>query len=480
VLLGTALGSLLLADPVAAQGYRGSFRTHLNYLQLRPAVADSVPWESVPGSGTRRFLSDGSPVTCLSGYCRFLRSGEELGVVPLMEDLELNVWPGVVGLRGYVHVRARQPLGDYELWPRSDKGFEALAAYAEYSRPSFRVKGGRLWKTSSLGFYNLDGGDLLVRLPSRLQLEAYGGIALVRGLGERHTGDLLSTVEPLTPADDAYIVGAQARWRPMPWFGGSFMYQRETRTDGDGLYSERVAGNLRLRALRTNVELDVKYNIATEEFNEARARVVSPLGTRFIAAGEIRHYRPFFPLWTIWGVFSPVGLDEARAGATWTNPNGRYSAHLFGGYRKYSDTNVESPASPVRDDGWRVQAGGSLVPREDWRVAGEYRLEVGFGASRSGLDLTLSRSMEDRGHFTARGTAFQSLSEFQVGEGTVVGVGADGTFGLERIRVSAGGMIYRHSYSDRPQFLTWDQLRAHLTLEVPIGEDPGLVGRRQR
>ncbi len=473
---------LLIPFSLEAQGYRGSFRTYLNYVDFRQAVVDSVPMESVPGEGPTRVLPDGTPVVCGSGHCRYYRSGDELGVIPLMEDLELNLWPGVKGLRGYVHLRARQSLGDNNLWPRYDKSFEVLAAYAEYSGQAVRVQGGRLWKTGSLGFYNFDGADLLIRLPTRLQVEAYGGLALVRGLNERHTGDLLTTAEPLGPQEDAWVLGAQARWRPSRWLSAAATYQREAPRGGveDAIYSERLAGNLRLLLFRASLELDAKYDLASREINEARARLLAPLGARLTGTAEVRRYRPFFPLWSIWGVFSPVGFDEARVGATWSAEGGRLSTHVFGGYRSYRETHAGSPTSPVRDDGWRVQAGGAFKPSQDWTVAGDYQIEVGYGASRSSVDLSLTRALDGGGHVAARGTVFRRLSEFQVGEGTGFGVGADAGYDLSAVTLTGGAMIYRHSFGDRPQYLDWNQLRAHLTLEVPIGDEPGMESRRER
>ena len=38
-------------------------------------------------------------------------------------------------------------------------------------------------------------------------------------------------------------------------------------------------------------------------------------------------------------------------------------------------------------------------------------------------------------------------------------------------------MVYKHTQSDRPSILDLNQTRMSLTLEIPIGRDPGLAGR---
>ena len=153
---------LLLARPVPgdAQGYRGWARTYVSYVEIQELVLDSLPEEQVPGLEARRELTDGTRAVCTDGFCRYYRSGSTLGVAPLIQDVQLNFWGGTPGLRGYVHLRARQPLGPNPLWPRSDQRLEALAAYVEYRRSGTRVRAGRLWQTSPLGFYNFDGSTL--------------------------------------------------------------------------------------------------------------------------------------------------------------------------------------------------------------------------------------------------------------------------------------------------------------------------------
>ena len=158
LLLFALVALLSLPAQVQAQGINGRARTYLSYIQVRDLVLDSVPEGGVSGEGTQRALSNGTPASCGDAYCQFYRSGPEASVVPLLQDLELNVWTGITGLRAYAHVRVREPLGDLEIWPRSQERFEALAAYVEYGRSFYRIQAGRKWETTALGFYGIDFG----------------------------------------------------------------------------------------------------------------------------------------------------------------------------------------------------------------------------------------------------------------------------------------------------------------------------------
>jgi len=477
-LLISLLGILALPGLSMGQGFNGRARTYVSYLDIQQTVVDSLPEAQVPGDGTQRTLADGTRVTCSDGFCRYFKSGSTLGVAPLIQDLELNFWTGVTGLRAYTHIRGRAPLGDDKIWPRSDREFEALAAYLEYNRSVYRVQVGRIWQTTALGFYNFDGGAAQLRLPHGLDVNVYGGLSLLRGLNQRHTSSLLSSVEPLGPKEDAYLVGIHGRWRPYSNLATSFTYQREESKDSNLLYSERIAGSARLLMAGTTLDLEVKYDLATEATNLFRLAVSVPLGAGLRASGEIRKYRPFFDLWTIWGVFSPVGFREAKGRLDWMGLNGRVGAFAYGSYREYEDTDVSKAATLViQDESWRLGGGARYAVREKLTLNGEYRYDVGYGASRSGGDLSLRRSFGGSTYLAIQGTAFETFSEFRVGSGRVFGGGLQGATPLGSANLQAGAMFYKHIQDERPSALDLNQLRLHMNLEIPIGKDPGLGGR---
>jgi hypothetical protein len=469
-----------LAVPVQAssQGINGRARTYVSYLNLRELVLDSVPESGVEGVGSQRVLADGTRVSCSEEYCQFFRSGEGFDVAPLLQDIELNGWSGITGLRGYAHIRLRKPLGDRVAWPRSDQAFEALAAYVDYSRGPVRLQAGRIWDTSPLGFFNYDGGAFSFRLPSRLEIRAFGGRSLLRGLNQPHRSDLITSVESLGPEENAYLLGGYARWRPHPALTTSFTYQRETMIQAEDLYSERVAGSARLLVEKLTVEMEVKYDLAQGQTNLARFSLSRPLSTGLRGTAEVKKYVPFFQLWTLWGAFSPVGFTEGRARLDWMRADGRLAAHAYGGYRKYAGTDAEAPpAYGIQDESWRLAVGGRYRVKDDLTASGELRYDEGYGSIRSGGDLAVRQQLDSERYLAIQGTAFETFSEFRVGSGRVMGIGLQGGMPLGPSKLQAGAMYYRHTAEDRPAILDLNQARINLSVEIPIGSDPGLAGR---
>jgi hypothetical protein len=476
------LGLLLcVGAPAAGQGVNGRARTFISYFQVRQFLLDSVSSELAPGEGVQRELTDGTRANCGPSYCQYYRSGPEISVIPILQDVELNVWTGITGLRGYAHFRGRIPQGDKKLWPRSEENFEAVSAYVEYSRSFYRIQAGRIWQTTALGFFNYDGGSLALQLPKGLAVDLYGGLALVRGLNQRHSTALISSVESLEPRFDSYLGGIHARWRPTPGLTTSVTYQQEGTRRANDLYSERVAGSARILLGSATFEGELKYDLAGKTANLARLRVSAPLGGGFRGHAEVRKYVPYFELWTIWGAFSPVGFQEAQGRLDWVSSGGRLSWHAYSSHRKYEETHAK-PSSPdleLRDDGWRLGAGLRLSMSEDLILSGEYRRDVGFGASGNGGDLSLQRFIGTDTYIALQGTAIETFSEFRVGSGQVIGGGILGQTRLGPASVRASAMLYRHRQTGRPSILDLNQARMHLTIEIPIGKDPGVAGRRE-
>ncbi|MGD2122181.1 MAG: hypothetical protein PVJ76_10580 [Gemmatimonadota bacterium] len=472
------LGLLTLPAQVSGQGFNGRARTYVSYLNLQELVLDSLPESGVEGEGSQRVLPDGTRVTCGEEYCHYYRSGSGFDVAPLLQDIELNAWSGITGLRGYAHVRLRKPLGDRVVWPRSDQAFEALAAYVDYSRGPVRLQAGRIWDSNPLGFFNYDGGAFSVRLPSRLEIRAFGGRSLLRGLNQPHRSDLITSVESLGPDENAYLAGVHARWRPHSALSASLTYQRETMIQANDLYSERIGGSARVLLKQATLEMEVKYDLAQGQTNLARVSLSHPLGHGLRGTGELKKYVPFFQLWTLWGAFSPVGYTEGRARLDWMREDGRLAAHAYGGYRKYAGTGADAPSVyGIRDDSWRLAVGGQYRLQDDLTASGELRYDEGYGSTRSGGDLSLMKQLHRDRYLAIQGTAFETFSEFRVGSGRVIGVGLQGGTPLGPSKVQAGAMYYRHSTEERPTILDLNQARAHLSVEIPIGSDPGLAGR---
>lgn len=481
-LLVTLVLLACLPAPGLSQGFNGRARTYLSGLQIREWVLDSVPAGWVGGSGAQRVLADGTPAVCNPDFCTFYRSGHALGVIPVLQDVEINAWPGITGLRAYAHLRLRESIGEWRrIWPGMEERFEAMSAWVEYTRSFYRLQAGRIWKTSALGFYNYDGGTISLRLPTHLDVAVFGGLSLVRGAVDLRPSGLLSPVEPLGPREDAYLGGAEARWRPFPALSASFIYQREEATHSGDLFSERMGGSARLLFRGASLEVEGKYDLAREEVNLARAAVTSPVFLGLQARAEARRYRPYFDLWTLWGAFSPVGYDEIRGRLDWSHPSARASLFAYGAYRAYEETGAKPSEGPaLRDDGWRMGAGGRLAFSEGLALSAEYRYDEGFGATRHGGDLSLQRWFGAGTFVALTGTAFETFSEFQVGAGRVWGGGLSAGLPLGPASLSGSFLAYKHRPVDRPGQLDLNQIRASLILEIPFGQDPGLRGRGNR
>lgn len=469
---------LMLATSAAAQGVRITGVSTARYAQLATAAPDSVPIESAAGTGSLRLAPDGTVVRCTEGFawCYFLGAGERLSTIPLIQDVRASAWGFGEGVRAYAHVRGRTAVGEADaLWPEADDPLDVLSAYVELDRASYRVRLGRQWQTSSLGWYNFDGLAVAYRPVGQVTVEAFGGWSLMRGTNEYHD-DALEGIEPYFPSERAYILGALARVRPAPGMAGSLLYQREIRTDRGALYSERLAADGRVSFGRGAVSGAVEADLGAGWLNEARLRADVPLGNGFAAAAELRRYRPFFELWTIWGAFSPVGYGEGSGMLAWGEAD-RLGVRLTGAWRSYDQANAGLESSLLRTDGWRVGADAWWRAADAWTVSGAYRRHINFGAAQSEADAAVRRDWGEAGHAGAHGAVFQSIREFSLGEGLVAGFGADAAWRLNAdTRLSGSATFYRHLESPTPGTADWTQLRATVQLEWAVGQDPGMRG----
>ncbi len=465
------------AGSLSAQGFRITGVSTAQYIDARPLASDSVPISQALGTGTLRQTADGTIVSCTSAgsYCYFQRSGATLAAVPLIQDLEVSAWGLATGLRFYADLRGRAAAGDAaSYWPRAGDAFDALAAYLELDRTRYRVRVGRQWMTSGLGLYNFDGGDLVVRPLTGVSLEGYGGWSLANGLDESYTSNAISAVEPFAPDEGAYILGAQLHVRPTPRFSASALYQREIRRDRAGLYSERVAADARLLVRGFTLDGALQADLASGDVNEGRLRVRLPSLAGLAPTLQVRHYQPFFELWTIWGAFSPVGFDEATATLDWAAMNGRLALALHGGRRRYGDTGTGVEFAPLRKEGWTAGGDLTLRPASGWTALGSYDADIGFGAASTNETVSLRRELGAVGYLGVTGLAFQNAYEFQVGEGRVWGGGVTAGVRLtDAARVD--GNIYSYVHHDRGNAaVDWTQMRGQLQLSWSVGADPGM------
>lgn len=472
----------VLCAPLPAQGVRISGTTTVDYVDIQPLVLDSVPVAATSDSGLLRRGPDGIIVECMGAdaYCSYYRSAPRVSTAPVMQDLELSAWGLGTGISLYAEARARTSFGSAaDIWPFADDHFDLISGYAEMDRDTWRARLGRQWITSALGYYSYDGGSVLLSPRAGLTAQLYGGWGLAQGLSEPRTSSLISAVENLPPDDRGYIFGGLLNYRFGAAGGVSVQYQREIRTDFAGLYSERAAAAGDVRLGPAVVDAQIVYDFVSGDFNDARLHAQMPLGTQWNVSAQVRHYAPFFELWTIWGAFSPVGYNEEAISAGWASVDQRLRVNLSTSYRRYGDTDAGLGFLPLTNDGWTVGADGAWRVLPSWTLTGGYDVSVGFGASRSDFDAGVHWQRGSRLLLGVDGTAFQTVDEFSVGAGRVLGVALDGAVRMtDETNVRLDLAVYHHTGVDTPQLENWNQRRAMLVFGWTLGRDPGIPRNR--
>ncbi len=470
VVLAVACPALL-----CAQGYRITGVTSLQLVELRKLVLDSIESSSVPGTGQARTTVDGLPAQCpvVPTFCTFERSGARIAAAPVLQDLTIATWGWREGLSMHANVRARSQLGgtDELLYPRAGEHLQVLDAYAELDRETWRGRLGRQWITSGLGTYSIDGANALWRRDA-FSVEGWGGRALVAGLSDPYTSAQLAAVDNLPPPEQGYLFGARARYRPNPLLGGSIIYQRVILSDRSGLYAERLALDASSRQLPVTIDLGLNYDFSTGDWNEARARVGTGLGHTLAYSAELRHSRPYFELWTIWGAFSPVGFDEERATVDWVPRGSPFAVSVRGAYRTYAEAGTAVPG--VRTNGWR--AGGDVRWQGEGALSanGSYDIDIGNGASGSDMRAGARWSTSSDLSFGGQLAVTQNIYEFRIGTGRIYGASVDGALRLSPdVRLVADAALYQHVLTNGAVGPDWTQRRAALRFEWTMGRDPG-------
>lgn len=473
-----AIAGLLTCAPLVLAGQSGRIvgTTWAQFIDLRPLRIDSIPVSStILTTAGDRTTADGQPVQCsgTAAYCRILVSDRRAMASPIMQDLEFSGWGLGEGISAHAHLRARETLGADALpWPRANDRFDALDAYVNIERDQLRFRIGRQWTGGALGLYNFDGAAVAWQTGT-WRVEGIGGSSLVTGLNATHLSGDLAELDDLPPDERAWLMGARVRFRPSLRSSVAAEYQRTLRSDRAALYSERAS--LAASTTWAGVALDGEWtqDLLTNTINEGRLRAERALPKGLRGTLEGRRSRPFFELWSIWGAFSPVGFDEARAtlrrgfGARWTTSVG-------GGYRRYDETHAGLAAAPLREDGWRGTATALFTPNDRVTIAGDYAIDVGPGASRSDGSLGAEWSGE-RLSWGGTLSAVQSIFEYRLGTGRIYGAGLHGSYRIStETRVAADAAWYGHRMSGAALGTNWGQRRASVRLEWAVGRDPGV------
>ncbi len=467
-----------------AQEWRARATTRVQYVEARTLALDSVEFGVTTGSSDTQRQYNGIQVTCATGadYCYYYRSDETISSVPVWLDLDLNVFGfGVEGLRFYANTRFRGALGDSEqkFWPRTeDDHFDLFAAYLELNRPTWRVRLGRDYQTSGLGWYGYDGGSVLWRYrPVGLELEAYGGWGLERGLPERVTASALESLGDFQPVDDNYLFGFRGSARPVDGLTSEIIYQREIETDGSGISSERIGFEAAYVTPSRRLRLDghVDYDLAAGWWGKAGAKVGWTPNDLLYLEGRYLRYRPVFSLQTIWVAFTPVAYNGYGM-ALGIRPGYNLDIRLDAEKRMYDDSGAQVSFYETTDNSYRAGIWASWRPPmlTQWNVQGSYWLNWGFGSAISAGDLRVDYLAMPDLTLGARFSAFVQEWEFRIGEGQSWSLGLDARWRTRMGTLWAGVERYHNDRKeDAAQSEDWTQWRAVFGLSYYLGSEPG-------
>ncbi len=458
-----------------AQDFRGTLSNMARYVEMRPIARDTVDSLSTTIDERGRPSFEGRPVFCQGQTCTYFRPEPVEHTVGMSQDLTVTAWGfGVEGLSATIFLRARQDLAGDFTWPRYDDPFDAVLAYAEFARERYRVRAGRQRSLTGLGFYSFDGLSAFVNPSDWVTLEVYGGRSLARALEEpRH--EALGAIENFIPDNNAWLVGAAAELQAANGMAGSVRYQRELWSDRGALISERASVDFRSSILRiVNVEAAADYDVAFNRVGKAHVTLRRQLmNNRLSLEATGRRYLPFFELWTIWGVFSPVAYHEAELQAGWAATEA-IDLWASASLRRYEDAEAAVFIAPAEDETQRFALRARARLNDAWMVDGEYRLENGFGAFLSSGEASAAWTPSERLRAGVYATAFQQILEFRTGEAVVFGAGVTLDYELTRaLRLSGGGTFYRQAFDNRPSSIDWSQKRGWLGIEWSFGRDPG-------
>ncbi len=356
-------------------------------------TADSVPQSQVTtGPDGGPVSPDGFAVSCgFDTYCRFYRPGPVEQGLPASASTDLTMWGlGVPGLSLRVSARVLGDLTGDRVWPGTSPTFRLIEGYAEYVRGGLTARAGRFIDVSRLGSSGggLDGGRASWRF-GRLGLETGGylGWGFARGTVLSITSPAVNPLAEYRPDNRQIVAGAFASWRYSP-VDAQIEYRREVDPETDYFVSERAALSVAVAPGRgVRIAAGADRDLAQGVWGNADL-TVSYTGRNLWATASARQYRPFFDLWTVWGVFSPVpyrSVSGSLAGRPISRLQLRGRLEWFG----YQDTETSTPTVTVRDEGWRWGLEGTFEANPRWTFESTFHDEREYGASSQGIDGTI-------------------------------------------------------------------------------------------
>ena len=465
---------LCVGHAVAAQSWRLRINAAAQHVEFRGLTSDSVAQAAVTPGPDGGPTFEGYAVNCApNGFCYFYRSGPLLSGLPATGGVDLTLWGlGVTGLSVRISSRTSLDLTGSRIWPGSAEAFTLVEGYAEYLRSNWTFEAGRMLergRLASMGTSGLDGARATVRLDhDAIEVGAYAGWGFARGSVLLVSSPAVDPLADYQPGTRQVVVGFTGGWHTtrVDLLGE---YRREIDPVTNYIVSERGALSLNVRpAAPVRLAMSTDYDIAMAEWGSAdfSAAYTAP---RFSATLGARHYRPFFDLWTVWGVFSPVPYNGI-SGSVSVSPRQNLQLRARGEWYRYDAAEVSAPGVELLDRGWRWELEAAFTPRPQWTVTTTAHGEVQPGASSSGIDAHVAWRPQEHVDFGFEGGSLERPLELRFQDAGVRYVGGSADYRPDdRWRIGVSIDHYWES-RDRPDAaaIDWNQWRVSARASVTL------------
>lgn len=253
---------------------------------------------------------------------------------------------------------------------------------------------------------------------------------MARAIAVPVTSPALNPLDDFQPRDRQLTFGVAAACRHRRG-DLSVEYRRELDPTPDYLVSEPAAAAAEIRPTqRLRLSAGAEYDFANGWWGSAEGGA-SYLTSRFQLTGEIRRYRPFFDLWTVWGAFSPVPYHAIRASGSARPVEGVW-IRLQGERYWFEETATETPLVTAEDRGWRAAAIASAALGPRWTTEGGLRGEFGPGAASRTLDLGVTHRPSEALVLAARAGTLERPLEFRYADARLRWLSLSGDLAISR------------------------------------------------
>lgn len=474
-LLVFLFGVPFATPPVAAQGWRLRFDANAQRVSFRGVTPDSIAASDVVTDvNSGPVTPEGYAVTCgFDAWCRYYRAGAIQTGIPASAGVDLSMWGlGLPGLSLRISGRTMGELSGDRLWPGTTPALRLVEGYAEYLRGGLTARAGRLLqlgRLASTGSSGLDGLRASWRTSNDLlEVGGYAGWGLARGSILPVTSPAINPLVDYQPEARQIVVGGTAGVH-LSSVDAEAEYRRELDPITNYLVAERAGLSVQYRPFaRLHLLTGADYDLAQARVGSAEA-TISYSGQRVWATIGARHYRPFFDLWTVWGVFSPVPYNGVTATLAVT-PISRVQLRARGEWFRYDDDDANTPAVPLKDRGYRWGLEAMLTPRPAWTLELGGHGEVLPGASSRGIDGRVVWQAGERLGLSINGGSLERPLELRFQDAAITWAGAAVDYRIaDRWRAGFSADRYWES-RDRPDALSfdWNQWRLSARLSVTL------------